>query len=159
MQKYQLPILLMNHREIRYVSTLLVWSYYEYRDHHRVNLWEVATAFAEEQKVFVTSGSQAPYAELLASGTKELVCIDENCSIEGVKVRQNYKERPNSKDLIVDVTGDIPVEQAAKVLKKHGALLSFVSRDWAEYFAEVKAVAWSEIMSDETGSEFQRLSM
>lgn len=119
--------------------------------------WEVAIAFATEQKVFVTSGSEAPYKELLASGTKELVCIDENCSIEGVKVRQNYKERPNSKDLIVDVTGDIPVEQAAKVLKKHGALLSFVSRDWTEYFAEVKAVAWSEIMSDETGSEFQRL--
>ena len=119
--------------------------------------WEVATAFATEQKVFVTSGSEAPYAELLANGAKELVCIDENCTVEGVKVRQNYKERPNSKDLIVDVNGDISVEQAAKVLKKHGAFLSFISRDWTEYFTEVKAVAWSEIMSDDTGSDFQRL--
>ena len=119
--------------------------------------WEVATTLASQQKVFVTSGSQAPYEELLANDAKELVCLDENCSIDGVKVRKNYKERPNSKDLIIDISGDISLEQVAKVLKKHGAFLSLVPRDWAEYFGEVKAVAWSETMSDENGSEFQRL--
>ena len=115
--------------------------------------WEVAAAFADQKKVFITSGPQSRCVDVLRGGAIELVCIGDTAPVEGVKARSDYRERRISKDLIVDVSGEAPLEVLGKLLKKQGTLVSAVRRDWADQFPLTYGVAWSPTEDREEGRE------
>ena len=119
--------------------------------------WEMGIALSAEKKVFITSGPTTHCSEIIAAGAKELVCLNEECSVEGVKTRNNYKERPNSKDLLIDVSGDLPIDEAERLLKKFGVVISLVNREWGEYFNHVCPVVWSAPQELEDGKVIQSL--
>ena len=119
--------------------------------------WEVATAISAEKKVFITSGPTTLAADLVQAGALEVVCFGEDFAIEGVKSRQDFKERRNSKDLLIDVEGELSLEVVERLLKKYGAFISVVEREWSDYFNHVCPVVWSAPKETDSGEQVQSL--
>jgi hypothetical protein len=96
--------------------------------------WAAANQMSQNQKVFVLSADEGKCLDLLDAGAKEVVLLGEDQEIEGVKVRSNYRERPNSKDIVIDPQGIASLEDVTRILKKRGFYLTAVVRDWSEFF-------------------------
>ncbi len=94
----------------------------------------VARALADGRRVLL-AGDDFEALQLLASAdVRELVLVsaladpDAPAGTTGggapLRMRNDWRERPSSKDLVVDLTGEAPADEVARVLKKAGVYVS-----------------------------------
>ena len=97
-------------------------------------LLAVARSLADGGRVMLVGDSFETLQLLAEAEVKELVVLSEGADPEAppgetatgapFRVRPDWRERPNSKDLVVDPGGVAPLDEVARVLKKHGIYLS-----------------------------------
>ncbi|MCA9547344.1 MAG: hypothetical protein KC613_23235, partial [Myxococcales bacterium] len=110
----------------------------------------VARAFADGRRV-VLCGADFETLQLLAEAeVKELVAVFPEADPDApagqtaagapLKLRPDFRERANSKDLVVDPTGEAPADEVARLLKKQGVYLTAARGPALEAMTHVTAV-------------------
>jgi DNA repair exonuclease SbcCD ATPase subunit len=97
-------------------------------------LHAIAQALADGRRVLILGDSFDLVERLAAAPVKELVVVTALADPEApvgstvggapLRLRLDWNERQNSKDLIVDAAGEAPADEVARVLKKAGIYLT-----------------------------------
>ena len=97
-------------------------------------LHALASAMAPGQKVLLVQPSFDLLSLMAMSPVKELVILSPDADPDApagetgtgapLRMRPDYRERPRSKDLIIDPDGHAPVEAIERLLKKQGVYIS-----------------------------------
>ncbi|MFN3198608.1 MAG: hypothetical protein ACE366_09385 [Bradymonadia bacterium] len=97
----------------------------------------LARALAPERKVLLAHETFDTLQHMAEAEVKELVLVEP--SLDGdmpagqtahgapLRMRPDWRERPSSKDLILDVEGGMPAEQVTRLLKKAGLYVTTVA--------------------------------
>lgn len=114
----------------------------------------LARALADDRRVLLVGDSFETLELLAGAAVRELVVVTEHADPGApagetaggapLRMRPDWKERPRSKDLIVDRDGLAPAEEVTRLLKKQGLYLTAAQApalDALEFVAEVNAGA------------------
>ncbi len=96
----------------------------------------LARQMAAGQRVLLVGASFETLALLADAEVRELVIVSDDADPDApdgetatgapLRMRPDWKERPRSKDVILDPAGEMPAAEAVRILKKHGVYLSAV---------------------------------
>ncbi len=107
-------------------------------------------ALAPDQRILLVGESFDTLLMLASLPVKELVALSEGADPDAppgktehgglLRMRPDWKERPNSKDLIVDLSGEAPLAEVERVLKKQGLYLCFQKNEVIEGLAHSEQI-------------------
>ncbi len=99
----------------------------------------VARALAGDRKVLLAGDDFDVLQQLAVEPVAELVVVSalvdpdtpagETATGAPLRMRADWRERPSSKDLVVDLTGEAPTDEVSRVLKKAGILVAATRTD------------------------------
>ena len=103
-------------------------------DNAHILLEELALGLSADARVLLVEPSFELLSRVAMANVKELVVINADADPDApatttptgapLRMRPDWKERPRSKDLIVDAAGGAPKLEIDRILKKAGAYLS-----------------------------------